>query len=173
MNGGGQDQQQDQQKRQERAAYVTLIGIFLGLFAAFSKREQGQNMPLKLTGLDLTMLGLTSFRTGRLAAYDLVTEPLRQPFTEIQPDSYGSSETTVAEGSGVKKAFGSLIACPTCTGTWIAAFLVYGLRVAPGPTRLFLAFMSAAGLAEILDSANEALFWAGRAERKEAKPPSQ
>ena len=159
--------------QQERAAYVTLIGIFLGIFAAFSNHEQAKHKTLKVTGLDLTMLGLTSFRTGRLAAYDQVTQPLREPFTTTESDSYGTSQTTASKGSGARKAIGALIACPTCVGMWVAAFLVYGLRVAPGPTRLFLAFMSAAGLAEILDSANEALSWTGSAERKRAKPPAQ
>ncbi len=171
MDGSGNEQQREQ-KQQENAAYITLIGIFLGLFAAFSKREQENGSQLRLTGLDLTMLGLASFRTGWLTAYDQVTKPLREPVTKTESDSYGTSQTTAPEGSGVRKALGELVACPTCTGTWVAAFLVYGLRVAPGPTRLFLAFMSATGLAELLDSANEALFWTGRAERKQAKPPT-
>jgi hypothetical protein len=161
----------DGQERQEQATYLTLIGIFLGLLAAFSKREQGRHGEVTLSGLDLTMLGLSTFRTGRLITYDQVTGPLRGPFTETEPDSYGTGEDTVPEGTGARKALGSLLACPTCTGTWAAATMVYGLRVAPAPTRLFLAIMSAGGLAEILNSANEALSWTGSAERKQAKPP--
>ncbi len=171
MDGSGNEQQREQ-KQQENATYITLIGIFLGFFAAFSKREQKERSQLTLTGLDLAMLSLTTFRTSRLVAYDQVTEPLRGPVTKTESDNYGTGPTTVPEGSGVRRALGELVSCPTCTGTWVAAFLVYGLRVAPGPTRLFLAFMSATGLAELLDSANEALSWTGRAERKQAKPPS-
>lgn len=159
------------QQRAERATYLTLIGIFLGLLAAF-KREQDKDDQLALTGLNLTMLGLATFRTGRLAAYDYAMQPARGPFTETITDSYGTSETTAPEGSGAQKAFGELNACPICIGTWVAAVLVYGLRVAPGPTRLLLAIMSAVGLAQLLDSANEALTWTGSAERKQAKPPS-
>lgn len=166
-------QQQRDQKQKERATYITLIGIFLGIFAAFSKREQDKDRQLKLSGLDLAMLGLTAFRTGRLAAYDQVTRPVREPITETEPDSYGTSKTTVSEGSGVQKAVGELVACPTCVGTWAAALAVYGLGVAPGPTRIFLAFMSATGLAELLNSANEAFSWTGSAERKQAKPSSE
>jgi hypothetical protein len=134
MGGNGQDQQAEH-KGQEQATYLTLIGIFLGLFAAFSKREQDKHSQLKVSGLDLTMLGLTSYRTGRLAAYDQVTQPLRTPFTATESDSYGTSQTTVAEGSGVRKALGALIACPTCIGTWAAALpsMVCGSRpVQPG-----------------------------------------
>lgn len=172
MGATGEDRQRAEQEQKERAAYITLISIFLGLFAAFAKRDQSDQAQLKLTGLDLTMLGLSTYRTGRLVAYDQVTQPLREPFTETTSDSYGTSQTTVPQGSGVRKAVGDLIACPTCIGTWVAAFLVYGLRVAPGPTRLFLAFMSATGLAGILNSANEALSWTGSAQRKQAKPPT-
>lgn len=158
-------------ERRENATYLTLIGIFLAAFAAFSKREQDRHAETKLTGLDLTMLGLSTFRAGHLISYDQVTQPLREPFTETEPDSYGTSEDTVPEGTGARKAIGSLLACPTCSGTWAAAAMVYGLRVAPGPTRLLLAIMSAVGLAEMLNSANEALSWTGSAERKLAKPP--
>jgi hypothetical protein len=158
------------QQTQEKATYLTLIGIFLGIFAAFSKREQDRHRGLELSPMDLTLLGLSTYRIGRLAAFDQVTRPLREPLTETQPDQYGTSETVVAQGSGVQKALGELVACPTCVGTWAAAFLVYALRLAPKPTRLFLAFMGATGLAELLDSANEALNWTGSAERKQAAP---
>jgi len=164
--------QQEKRKDQEQATYLTLIGIFLGLFAAFTKREQDKHEQIDISALDLSMLALTTFRTGQLAVYDKVTEPLREPFTETEPDTYGTSQTTVPEGSGVRRALGSLLSCPTCVGTWVAAFLVYGLRIAPIPTRLFMAFMSAIGLAELINSANEALTWTSRSERKQAKPSS-
>jgi hypothetical protein len=51
--------------------------------------------------------------------------------------------------------------------------MVCGLHIAPVPTRLFLAIMSAVGLAELVNSAGEALSWTGSAERKQAKPPQQ
>jgi len=164
------DQQRQRDQPRERATYLTLIGLFLGVFAAFSRREKEERGALKLAPLDLVLLGLATFRGGRIAAYDRVTEPLRAPVTETQPDEYGASENVVAAGSGVRKAIGELVSCPTCVGTWIAAGLVYGLRIAPRPTRLFLAFMGAMGLAELLDSANEALSWSGQAQRKASAP---
>lgn len=173
FSGKGPTMATNGQERQEEATYLTLIGIFFALFAAFWKRDEQRGEATKLSGLDLTMLGLSTFRTGRLISYDQVTEPLRAPFTETEPDSYGTGEDTVPEGAGVRKAIGSLLACPTCSGTWVAAALVYGLRVAPVPTRLFLAIMSAVGLAEVFNSANEALSWTGSAERKQANPPEQ
>jgi hypothetical protein len=154
--------------QEKRATYLTLIGLFLGLFAAFSTRERQTGDDLELRPLDLTLLGLATYRAGRLAAYDKVTEPLREPFTETQPDDSGAGQTVVAQGTGVRRALGELVSCPTCVGTWVAAGLVYGLRIAPGPTRLFLGIMGATGLAELLDGASEALSWTGRAARKRA-----
>jgi hypothetical protein len=149
----------------ERATYLTLIGIFWALFLAFLPRR-GERRPLELGSLDLAMLGFATFRLARLTADDRVTQPLREPFTETEPDASGVGENTVAEGSGVRKAIGELISCPTCVGTWAAAFLVYGLRVAPGPTRFFLAIMATAGLAESVDSLVENFRWTARMARK-------
>jgi hypothetical protein len=44
--------------------------------------------------------------------------------------------------------------------------LVYGLRLAPGPTRLFAAILGVSGLAEIISGASEALTWSAQAARK-------
>jgi len=116
------------------------------------------------------MLGLATFRAGRLIAYDRVTEPLRAPVTDTVPDQYGTEQNVVAEGSGVRKAIGELVSCPTCVGTWVAAGLVYGMRAAPRPTRLFVGFLGATGLAELIDSATESLHWSAQAQRKQAAP---
>lgn len=166
------DQHGEQQSGQgrERATYLTLIGVFLGIFAAFSRREREGKQGLAIEPLDVALIGLATFRAGRLASYDRVTEPLRAPVTDTVPDDYGTDQNVVAAGSGIRKAIGELVSCPTCIGTWVAAGLVYSLRLAPRPTRLFLGFMGAAGLAELLDSANESLSWSGKAARKAAAP---
>lgn len=128
----------------------------------------GRGGPRILGGLDLALIGLSAYRAGRLVAYDRVTEPLRAPFTDTESDEYGAGENVVAEGEGVRKAIGELVSCPTCVGVWAAAALVYGMQVAPGPTRLALAVLATAGFAEVVDGLGEALTWAGKAERKQA-----
>jgi hypothetical protein len=153
---------------QQRATYLTLIGLFLSLVALFSTRERGRDDELELRPLDLTLLGLATFRAGRLAAYDQVTEPLRQPFTETKEDESGAGETVEARGTGARKALGELMTCPTCIGTWAAAALVYGLRIAPRPTRVLLTILGVTGIAELLDASTEALSWSGQAARKQA-----
>ena len=45
--------------------------------------------------------------------------------------------------------------------------MVYGLRILPGPTRLFLAMISAAGATELLNDAVESLHWTAQTKREE------
>lgn len=154
------------EEQQRRATYLGLTGLFLGTFGAFSLLRPKRSFELK--PLDLAMLGLATFRLGRLAAYDTVVRPLREPFTETVPDPSGAGDTTEPEGRGVRRAIGELIACPTCAGTWLAAGQVYALHLAPGPARVLIAIMASVGLAELLGAAVEALGWSGLLARQEA-----
>ncbi len=156
--------------RKERTTYVTLVGLFAGVVGAVALRNHQHDPALNLHPADLALLGLATFRAGRVVAYDRVTEPLRAPVTETESDEYGAGENVVAEGSGVRKAFGELVSCPTCVGTWVAGGLVCGLQIAPGPTRLVAAILSVSGLAELVDNTSEALAWTGQAARKRSAP---
>ena len=158
----------DTQQRQERLTYVTLVGLFLGLLGAFAVRERDQKRVFTLDPRDLVLFGLATYRAGRVVAYDRVSEPFRAPVTETVPDEYEAGENVVAEGVGAQKAIGELVSCPTCVGTWVAAGLVYGYRLAPGPTRLFAAILAVSGLAEQFSALNEALSWSGQAARKQS-----
>jgi hypothetical protein len=156
----------DTQKWQERTTYMTLVGLFLALFGAFAIRERDQKRAFTLDPRDLLLFGLATYRAGRVVAYDRVSEPFRAPVTETVPDEYEAGENVVAEGVGAQKAIGELVSCPTCVGTWVAAGLVYGYRLAPGPTRLFAAMLAVSGLAEQLSALNEALSWSAQVARK-------
>jgi hypothetical protein len=56
------------------------------------------------------------------------------------------------QGSGLRWALGKLVTCPTCTGTWVAAFLGCALHLSPRYTRPFLAIMSASGMSQMGDA---------------------
>jgi Co/Zn/Cd efflux system component len=156
----------DPQKRQERMTYVSLVGLFVTLLGAFALRERNEKRVFSLDPRDLALFSLATYRAGRLIAYDRVAEPFRDPVTETVPDEYQAGENVVAEGAGARKALGELVSCPTCVGTWVAAGLVYGYRLAPGPTRLFAAILAVSGLAELFSATDEALSWTGQAARK-------
>lgn len=149
-----------------RATYSALTGVFLGVFALVSRRKPADGKEFRLGPFDLLQLGLASYRMGRMISYDKVFETYRSPVTETVPDASGFGETVEAKGQGVQQALGDLICCPICVGTWAAAFLVYGLRLAPRPTRMMLAIMSSVGLAEFVNAATEYLQWTGQIARE-------
>ncbi len=155
---------------QEQKTKLVLGSTFLGLLVGFSGLVNRGGASVQLRPFDLAQLGLATYRTGRLVAYERVAAPIREPFTETVPDASGTGEAVVATGKGWRWALGELMSCPVCIGTWVAAGLVYGLHLAPVPTRVYLAIMSSTGVAQILSDTTEALSWTARASRKEATP---
>jgi hypothetical protein len=119
----------------------------------------------RLGWLDLVLLIFATYRLGHLISYDRVTEPIRLLFTETLPDPTGAGETVEAKGEGFQQAIGQLLCCPICSGTWVAAGLVYALYLWPDPMRLFLTMTAAIGAAEILNAVGEALSWTGQHKR--------
>jgi len=159
MNGNKQTQ--------ERATYLALTGLFLTAFGLFSSRRRQHSDVAKLESRDLVMLGFATYRLGHLISFDKVTEPLRLPFTETKMDDFGAAMTVEPRGEGIQRALGELISCPICSGTWVAAALVYGLNLFPGPARIFMTILGAIGMGEFLHSVTEALSWTATRARKE------
>lgn len=158
-------------KKQQQADLTkdTLAGVFLSVFGIFAGRfGRRHRRQLHLPPTDLILLSLSTFRLGRLVAFDKIFGPIRAPVAVTQPDETGAGDTTAPRGSGVRRSFGELITCPICAGTWIAAGLVYALHLWPGATRLFLTLTGAIGAAELLNALTEWLSWTSQAARKEA-----
>ena len=147
---GERQAQRRQDLPQRRAIYLTLIGLFLGVFVTFASREgrgrRGSRPPIG--PFDVVLLALSTFRLARIVAFEQVAEPIRAPVAESEPD--GGTEP---KGQGVRKALGELIACPLCIGVWISAALTYGMVLIPKPTRVFTTIFAAAGAAELLNYA--------------------
>jgi uncharacterized protein DUF1360 len=150
-----------------RATKLTLASIFVALLGTFATRLIPPTREVTPKPYELALLGLASFRIGRMLAYEGVAEPLREPFTHTQRDDSGAGQTVVASGQGARFALGQLLSCPICNGTWVAAALVYGLHLVPRPTRLLLAIMSTVGVAQICHSLTEWLEWNARAARRQ------
>jgi hypothetical protein len=157
--------------RQENATKLAIIATFLGGFAAFVSHppfRQRHSERLALPATDLLLLVMSTFRLGRMVAFDKVMDPLRRPVARTRPDETGAGETVVPRGRGTRRALGELLTCPICAGTWVAAGLVYALHLFPGPARIFMSILGTIGMAEILNAMTENLSWAGQSARKEA-----
>lgn len=154
--------------REQHMTYMVLTGLFFGLFGLFNLLVGRKKKAKALKPIDLAMLGLSSYRMGRLVSYDLVFQNYRAPFNKTVPDPTGAGDTVEPAGTGWRCAIGELIACPICAGTWISAGLVYGLQLLPGPTRVLMTIMSATGLAELANAATEYLSWQGQLAREQA-----
>jgi len=160
--------QDPKSRRQDSIAKLVLIVIFLGGLGVLAWVVEKGGNGLQLTDLslvDIVLIGIATFRLGRMISYDRVMDPLRAPFTRVVADSSGEGKTVAPRGTGVRQTIGQLISCPICVGTWVAAFLVLMMLAAPRGTRVFLYVIAAVGLAEILNSLTETLCWAGRSGR--------
>jgi len=127
--------------------YAFLIALFNALFGAFTLLYRRQDHPLEeIRPLDLVMLGFATLRMAKLVSEDEITEVLREPVVEVIGDEKRPA------GRGLRWALGKLVLCPTCSGTWIAAFLTYALHLSPRYTRPFLVLMSASGISQTSDA---------------------
>lgn len=150
-------------RHNEYRAKLILAGFFLAAFAIFILTQTARQFSPSI--FDLLLLGLTTFRLGRMVAYDTVFEPIRAPFCATVPDSTGAGDTVEPKGTGTRYAIGQLLACPLCSGTWISAGLIYALYFFPMPTRAFMFIIASVALAEMFGSVTEALSWSGQLAR--------
>ena len=147
----------DRNAWEDRATKLALTAVFLGTVGAFATPPFRRSPALRIGPMDLLMLGLTTFRVGNLVTYERIADPLREPFAERAPDPSGDGEIIRPKGVGVRRSLGELFSCPICVGTWAATGLVYGLHLAPRPTRAFMAIMSATGIAQVVRTTLTAL----------------
>ncbi len=148
----------------ERLTYTFLSSIFvlgIGLYSL-------QFATVTLTPLLWAQLAFAVYRISRMISYDKVFETYRMYFVEAVPDPTGEGDTTQARGTGIRRAFGELICCPVCAGTWVAAGLMVGLTILPNFTLLAVNIFSIIGLAELLNAATEFLQWLGQWGRESA-----
>jgi hypothetical protein len=128
-------------------SYATLIGAYNALFGGFLLLyHRRQNRLDEIRPLDVVLLAFATLRMAKLISEDEITSVLREPVIE---EVNGQKRPI---GQGFRQSLGKLVLCPTCTGTWIAAFLTYALHLSPQYTRPFLAMMSASGISQMSDA---------------------
>jgi Protein of unknown function (DUF1360) len=99
----------------------------------------------------LLVFGLAAYRAANVLSNEAVARPLRAPFVdESQQDGKIVEEP---KRSGFTGAMGLLISCPSCTGVWLSAALVYSYVLWPGPTFLVALFLALSAIERIISAA--------------------
>src|SRR3954451_19899334 len=135
--------------------YALLMVAFNALCAGALVASRSR-LPERVTTRDLTLLTIATHKLSRLIAKDKVTSAARAPFTRFEEDAGPSEVSETPRGSGFPLAIGELISCPFCVTQWIAAVGLFGLPVAPRPTRLIASLFTVVSGADFLQIAYKA-----------------
>lgn len=131
-------------------SYAAIMGTFAGLLAAAGALSRALDRdPQCQTALDLVVLGAASFKAARTVSRDEVSSFIRAPFVEGEAHS-GEDEEPVQ--GGMQQAFGELVTCSRCIGTWAAAGLTCTQILAPRFGRLLTWSLAAAGVNDYLQA---------------------
>jgi hypothetical protein len=139
--------------------YLRVLGTYTGVLGVFglALRATGRRLPDRLDGRDLALAAIATHKLARLIAKDPVTSPLRAPFTRYEGTSGPAELHEEVRGQGSQKVMGELLTCPFCVGSWVATAFVFGLVIAPRPTRLIASIFSTLAGADALQLAYSAL----------------
>jgi hypothetical protein len=136
-------------------AYAELVGLYHLAFVMFvaAARATRRPLPQRVSWGDILLVGVATFKMSRLVAKDLVVSPLRAPFSRFEGMEGEGEVKEKPRGTGRQLALGELLTCPFCMATWVAAFLAYGLVLAPHLTRFIASIFTAQSVADFLQLA--------------------
>ncbi len=130
-------------------AYATIVGVFMGGIGAVSGLAAARGRPhFQMKPIDLTLLGLATFKASRTVARDRVTSFVREPF--VEGEAYDGSDEQPTHESELKQAIGELVTCTRCIGTWIGASLAATQILAPRAGRLLTSVLAAGAINDFL-----------------------
>jgi hypothetical protein len=135
--------------------YLSALGIFgVGLAAtSIFGRATGRTLPDRYEAFDLVLGGFASQKFARLLSKDLVTTPLRAPFTEFE-EMGGSGEVNERpRNQHPQHTVGEMLACPFCLAPWIATSYIAGLTLSPRLARTWAAVFSVVAASDALQHA--------------------
>ncbi|KNB54076.1 DUF1360 domain-containing protein [Streptomyces caatingaensis] len=132
-------------------AYAGAMGVYAAAIGALAGLARLTRRPLPDPGpWDVVLAAGATHRLARLVAKDPVTSPLRVPFTRLRGTTGPAELDEEVRGRGARKVVGELLTCPFCTGLWIVTGIAAGWVLAPRPTRLATAALTALSAADLL-----------------------
>ncbi|HEU5073381.1 MAG TPA: DUF1360 domain-containing protein [Polyangiaceae bacterium] len=132
-----------------RAHAVTLTVFAIG-FGLVARRIGRQRRGYRPNLADVVLLGAGTHKLTRIVAKDVVTAPLRAPFTRREELEGGGEVHDEPRGGGIRRALGTLLTCPYCLGPWFGTALTAALITRPRETRFTLGVMSAVAISDFL-----------------------
>src|SRR5688500_1879016 len=132
------------------AAYTL---AFVGPLAVAARRSV---LPVRPRFADLALVGVGTFKLSRLLTRDAVTGFIRAPFVTYEGMEGVTTPKESPRGTGVRRAIGQLLLCPSCTGFWVASALTAALVTAPRATRVACGALTVAAASDFLQSAHQA-----------------
>lgn len=136
---------------------MTVFGAAFGLALwAASRRKK---LPGRVDAGDIVLLGVATHKLTRLVSKDLVTTPIRAPFTRYQGEGEAPNEVDEkSRGEGARKVVGELISCPFCLGTWLGSAITFSFTFWPRATRLVASCLAVNTLSDYLNTAWHKLY---------------
>jgi hypothetical protein len=132
-------------------SYAVLEVAYLTACAALAAvvRRRGR-LPERFSAGDLVLLAVATHRVSRTVSKDVVTSPMRAPFTRFKGAGAPGELSEEVRGEGMHRAVGELITCPFCLAQWIATAFAFGLVLAPRPTRFIASVFTTVATADLL-----------------------
>ena len=122
--------------------------VVLGLVAMGRRRHVVVPGPL-----DIAVAGLATQKLSRLVAKQVVTTPIRAPFTEVVGSGGPAEIHERPVGAGWRRTVGELVNCPFCLDVWFATGVISSIAFAPRAGRTLAAGLAAVGVADFLQLA--------------------
>jgi hypothetical protein len=133
-------------------AYAGLGALFGAEFALFlvAVKRTGRALPERIEARDLLLLGVATHKIARIVTKEMITSPLRAPFTQYKGPAGAGEINESTRGTGLRHAIGELLTCPFCFAVWVASYLTYGFVFAPRVTRLIAGIFGMVTLSDTL-----------------------
>jgi hypothetical protein len=159
LAGAARRQSREYAPERSLRGYSGAMAVFAAYCAALIATAQAKDRPLpqRIEPLDLVVGAAATYRFSKLVSKNVVTSPIRAPFTEYVGSGGPAESLEDARGTGVRRAIGELISCPFCVSVWAAATYTAGLVLCPRATRLGAAGLTVLTGADLLQLSSAAL----------------
>jgi len=132
------------------ADYAALEAVFVTGLAgliALTRRRESDGTPA-IPREELLVLAMATFTLADVLAKEKISTWIREPF--VQEDS--DHKPLRPEGSGLRYAFGELLTCTRCVGTWSALGLVALRTGSPAAGRATARVLALSGVNDLMQS---------------------